>query len=151
MSGKQQPFADRQRARRRALQSLYQWQLTGQDIKDIQRQFCEEQDMSTVDVDFFNEIGRQVVEHQDELDADLLPFLERDAATLDPLERAVLWIGAYELKHHRYTPYRVVIKEAVDLAARFASEQGHAFVNGVLDRAARKLRAEEYAEQAKES
>ena len=63
---------------------------------------------------------------------------------LDPVERAILRIAVYELLERIDIPYRVVINEAVQLAKKFGAEQGHAFVNGVLDRAASKLRSSEY-------
>jgi N utilization substance protein B len=78
-----------------------------------------------------------------ELDDLLAPLLERPLAQVDPVERAVLRVGAFELAHRPEVPYRVVINEAVELAKRFGAEQGHRFVNSVLDRLARDLRAVE--------
>jgi len=79
------------------------------------------------------------------LDTRLQPLIDRPLAQLDPVERAVLWIGMFELLHRPDVPYRVVINESVELAKRFGATDGHKFVNAVLDRAARELRSAEQA------
>lgn len=133
----------RTQARRRALQAVYQWQFTGQSADLIARQFREEQDMTGVDGELFDALLAGVIAHADQLDADLAPCLDRPLDQVDLIERAVLRLGAAELRFHPDTPFRVVLAEAVDLARTFGAEQGHAFVNGVLDRLARTLRAGE--------
>ena len=137
---RQSPFAPRQRARRRAVQALYQWQMAGGDINAILRQFVETQDMSQVDVDFFRTLCEQVVKKIDILDAHLETVLDRPMDQLEQLELAVLRLGVAELKYHPETPYKVAISEAVDLAHRFGSESGDSYVNAVLDKSAGKLR-----------
>jgi N utilization substance protein B len=141
-SGKNR-FEPRRRARRRALQAVYQWQITGQDIAEILRQFREVQDMSGVDEDYFEDLLRGVSSRRESLDAELQPFLDRPIDQVDLMERVVLRIGAYELLHCLELPFRVVLDECVDLAHRFGSEQGHAYVNAVLDKAAGKWRPRE--------
>jgi len=130
-------------ARRLAVQALYQWQLAGQEIADIVAQFGEDPHANAEQQAYFAELLRGVLGHLDELDAQLAPLLERPLAQVDPVERAILRVGAYELAHRPEVPYRVVINEGVELAKRFGAEQGHRFVNGVLDRLARALRAVE--------
>jgi N utilization substance protein B len=130
-------------ARRLAVQALYQWQLAGQDSADIIAQFCEEQAPNAAQREYFSDLLRGVLTRLDELDDLLAPLLERPLAQVDPVERAVLRVGAFELAHRPEVPYRVVINEAVELAKRFGAEQGHRFVNSVLDRLARDLRAVE--------
>lgn len=137
------PTPARTRARRRALQAVYQWQLTGQSADDIARQFREEQDMGGVDTDLFERLLGEVITHRKRLDADLADCLDRPLDQVDAIERAALRLGAAELRFHPDTPFRVVIDQAVELARTFGAEQGHAFVNGVLDRLARTLRANE--------
>jgi N utilization substance protein B len=136
-------FEPRKRARRRALQAIYQWQITGQEATDILRQFRAAQDMSGVDESHFEELLRGVSSRQEELDQALQPCLDRPFEQVDQMERVVLRIGAYELLHCPEMPFRVVLDECVDLAHRFGSEKGHAFVNAVLDRAARQWRLQE--------
>lgn len=138
-------YEPRRRARRRALQAIYQWQMTGQDANDILSQFLEIQDMNGVDEEHFEKLLRGVERLQEGLDAELQPFLDRPAEQLDQMERVVLRIGAFEMLHCPELPFKVVIGECVDLADRFGSEQGHAYVNAVLDKAARKWRKAEMA------
>ncbi|AKS42597.1 transcription antitermination factor NusB [Wenzhouxiangella marina] len=141
-SGKrpENPFEPRSRARRRALQALYQWQLNDDSASSIIHQFSEEQNFDGVDQDYFETLVREVVARRDALDEALSPYLKRSEAGVDQMERVVLRIGACELLHHPETPYRVVIDEAVELAHRFGAEQAHTFVNGVLDKLASEVR-----------
>ena len=136
-------FESRSRARRRALQALYQWQITGQEPGDILAQFRAVQDMQGVDEAYFETLLRGVVAGQERLDEALGPFLDRPIAQVDVMERVVLRIGAYEMLNCPDLPFRVVIDECVDLAHRFGSEQGHSYVNAVLDKLARQWRSSE--------
>jgi N utilization substance protein B len=140
--------AARSRARRRALQAVYAWQLSGNRIDGVIEQFRHEQDMQIADLEYFEDLVRGVERSHVELDAAILPFLDREIARVDPIERAVLRIAAYELRERIDVPYRVVINEAVEIAKRFGSEFGHTYVNGVLDRLAALWRAAEYASAA---
>ncbi|HST28182.1 MAG TPA: transcription antitermination factor NusB [Rudaea sp.] len=133
----------RSRARRRAAQALYAWQIGGNPMRDVIEEFRHEQDMEIADLDYFEDLLRGVETHCAELDAGLAPFLDREMARVDPIERAVLRLAAYELRHRPDVPYRVVLNEAVEVAKRFGAEHGHTYVNGVLDKAAREWRAAE--------
>ena len=130
----------RHKAREFALRALYQWQVTGQDVGDVVTQYLAGSDVRKFDVPYFQELVRGVPTHLDELDANLSPLLDRPVEQVDLVERAVLRLGAYELQHHTEIPFRVVINEAVELAKRYGAEQGHRYINGVLDRLARALR-----------
>ncbi|MCH8057190.1 MAG: transcription antitermination factor NusB [Proteobacteria bacterium] len=140
---KRDRFGPRKRARRRALQAIYQWQITDQDATEILHQFREMQDLSQVDEAYFERLLRSVIKHKERLIDALEPFLDRPMDQVDVMERVVLMIGAWELLDCPEMPYRVVLNESVDLARRFGSEQGHSYVNAVLDKAARKWRADE--------
>jgi N utilization substance protein B len=135
----------RSRSRSLAVQALYQWQMAGQDIADIIDHFLLEQDPKTFDTTYFAELVRGVPARVDALDQALAAFVDRRIEQVDPVERAILRLGAYELTEHPEIPYRVVINEAVELAKTFGAEKGHRYVNGVLDRAARDLRPIEAA------
>ena len=135
--------AARSRARRRALQAVYAWQVSGNSMARVIDEFRHEQDMEVADLDYFEDLLRGVNEHCAELDAGLGPFLDREVAQIDPIERAVLRIAAYELAHRPDVPYRVVINEAIEVAKRFGAEHGHTYINGVLDKAARQWRGVE--------
>lgn len=136
--------AARARARRRALQALYAWQMSGSKMTLVIEQFRHEQDMEIADLEYFEELLRGVEAHCSELDEGLKPHLDREMAQVDPIERAVLRLSAWELRHRPDVPYRVVINEAIEVVKRFGSEYGHTYVNGVLDKLAAEWRAPEY-------
>ena len=140
---KENKFESRRRARRRALQALYQWHLTGQDVGDILTQFREGQDFNNVDTELFATLVRKVSTGQAGLDEKIEPFLDRPIKQLDVIEHVILSMGAYELLNSIEIPHQVVIDEAINLAKLFGAEQGHVFINGVLDKAARVWRADE--------
>ena len=133
----------RGRARRRALQAVYAWQLAGGDARQVVAQFAHEQAREVADLAYFEDLVRGVIGRVAQLDDALVPYLDREVAQVDPIERAALRIAAYELLHRPDVPYRVVLNEAIDSTKRFGSEHGHTYVNGVLDRAAAEWRAPE--------
>jgi N utilization substance protein B len=137
--------AERARARRRALQALYQWQLGGGSMRDIIGQFNEEQDMAIADGEFFADLLLGVERELEALDAAITPLADRPVAEIDPIERAALRLAAYELRHRLDVPCRVVINEAVELAKDFGAVGGHGYVNAVLDKLARSERQAEMA------
>ena len=133
----------RGRARRRALQAIYAWQVAGGDARQVIAQFAHEQAREIADLEYFEDLVRGVIGRVAGLDDALAPYLDREIAQVDPIERAALRIAAYELLHRPDVPYRVVINEAIDSTKRFGSEHGHTYVTGVLDRAAAAWRAPE--------
>jgi N utilization substance protein B len=126
----------RSRARRRALQAVYAWQMSGASAREVIAQFAHEQAHEVADLEYFENLVLGVDKHCEELDVALTPYLDRDIEQVDPIERAVLRIAAYELRERRDVPYRVVINEAIETVKRFGAEHGHTYVNGVLDHAA---------------
>lgn len=131
-------------ARRCAVQALYQWQLTGQPPSQIETYFLANEDLSKADPNYFRELVHQVPAHVTEIDAALEPLLDRPMIQVDPVECAILRIGGYELLQRPDISYRIVLNEAIELAKVFGAEQGHRFVNGVLDKLARSVRAVEF-------
>ena len=131
----------RSKAREFAVQAVYQWQMSGNELADILRQFADEKKPKTYEADYFQDLLRGVVTNLAELDEMLSPLVDRDVERIDPVERAILRLGAYELQYHTEIPYRVVINEAVEMAKLFGAEQGHKYVNGVIDKLAQKIRA----------
>ena len=115
----------------------------------MERQFLAEQDLSGFDVGYFRDLLHGVPGQLNRLDQALGPLLDRSIASVDPVERAILRLGAYELLQHPEIPYRVVINEAVELAKIFGATEGHRYVNGVLDRMARQVREVEWGIRAK--
>jgi len=130
-------------ARKRAVQALYMWEMTGTDISTIDQQFLLEHDMSKVDVKYFQELLHKVPKHIDVIDEHIHEFLDRPFKEVDPVERAVMRLGVYELQFRPDVPYRVVINESVELAKIFGAEDGYKYVNSILDGAAKKLRTKE--------
>ena len=137
--------AARSRARRRALQALYAWQLSGQDIALVIAQVRTEQDMEIADLAYFEDLLRGVNDNLAKIDEELRRFVDRDIAQIDPIERGVLRLAAYELLFRIDVPYRVVLNEAIETTKRFGADHGHSYVNGVLDRAAAEWRGPEVA------
>jgi N utilization substance protein B len=142
------PVQYRQRARRRALQALYQWQIKGEEetAEALIEQFLSHQDFSEVDQSYFEFLLRGVVASANEYDARLEPFMDRPMVEVDQVERIVLRLAAIELLERTELPFRVVLDEAIELSHRFGADQGHAFINGVLDKAARAWRGNEFSE-----
>ena len=133
----------RRRARSAAVQALYQWHMTGQNAAEIESQFLADRladDSRAVDLAFFRALLHGVVGRADRLDRRIEPFLDRPVAQVDPVECAILRIGAFELVERPEIPTGVAINEAVELARTFGGENGHRYVNGVLDRLARDVR-----------
>lgn len=133
----------RSRSRRALLQALYQWQLNAADAADIAHQFAGGSELKNADTEYFDELLRAITTDVEMLGAEVTGHLDRPADQLDPIEWAILLIGAYELKYRVDIPYRVVINEGVELAKRFGAEESHRYINAVLDRMAPALRAVE--------
>jgi N utilization substance protein B len=131
-------------ARKLALQALYRWQLNDCPWQDLVAEFATDADMARADRAYFQALIEGICGQRVQFDAALAPLLDRKPAELDPVEHALLLIGSYELQHRPDVPFRVVISEAVGLARRFGATDGHKFVNGVLDRAARLWRPAEH-------
>ena len=142
---------ERARARRFAMQALYQWDLSGTDLPLIRRQFLEAEDFSRADQKYFIELLSELPKQVDVIDDNISAYIDRPIVQLDPVERAVLRLAVYELLYRPDIPYRVTINEAVQLTKKFGAVQGHAYVNGVLDKAAHKLRAAECLKAGKQS
>jgi transcription antitermination protein NusB len=132
----------RHRAREIALQALYAWKIQGGDAL-AHAQTLEGWDRC--DREFASQLVAQVVEKCDSLEQGIAPHLNRSLASLSPVERVILLIGAYELTERPETPFKVVLNEAVELGKSFGGTDGHKFVNGVLEKLAGELRAEEIA------
>ena len=139
-------------ARKAAVQALYQWQMTGQSLSLIEQYFIDQQffvDEPNVQKNFFSTLFHGVPKDLIAIDALLSEFVDREVDAIDPVERAILRLGAYELIHCTDTPYKVIINESIDLAKYFGADGSHRYVNGILDKAAQKQRAEEIQRKPK--
>lgn len=135
--------AMRSRARRRALQAVYAWQMSNLSIHDLLKQFEQEQDMKAADQPYFEDLVRGVIANSQAIDQKLTPHIDRAVTEIDPIERAVLRIATFEMMQRLDVPYRVIINEAIESAKRFGADFGHTYVNGVLDKVAHEIRAVE--------
>ena len=140
----------RRRARELVLQGLYERQLGGAAADQIAADLRESTGHQRADQPYFGELWSGIASGYDELITRLAPYLDRKAAHLSPVERAIVVIGAWELVNRLEIPYRVVINEAVEVAKAYGGTDGHKFVHGVLDKVAADVRAEEIAALARE-
>ena len=131
------------KARACTVQALYQWQLTGQDLSTIERQFFEDDRLKNAQKSYFIDVFHGVPKKLDTIDAAFVGFVDREVEEIDPVERAILRIGVYELMYKTDVPYRVVINEGVELAKSFGADGSHKYVNGVLDKVAQVQRKTE--------
>jgi transcription antitermination protein NusB len=131
------------------MQGLYQWQLGGGEAGEIVAQLRLSPEAKNTELDYFEVLLRDCVAQHAVLTAAFEPHLDRPAEQLDPIERAILLLGIYELKACPDVPYRVVLNEAVELAKSFGGEDSHKYINAVLDRAAEEYRAPEKQARAR--
>ncbi|KOC89905.1 transcription antitermination factor NusB [Winslowiella iniecta] len=132
--------AARRRARECAVQALYSWQLSKNDIADVEYQFLAEQDVKDVDINYFRELVGGVATNSAYLDGLMKPYLSRQLEELGQVEKAILRISLFELSKRSDVPYKVAINEGIELAKVFGAEDSHKFVNGVLDKAGPAIR-----------
>ncbi len=130
------------------MQALYQWQLNPSLAKDLVLQFTADEEHGRAEADYFSDLVMQVIDKQEQLDREIDLLSDRAVIQLDPVEHSILLIGMYELVHRAEVPYKVVINEAVDLCRAYGAEDGHKFVNALLDRAARNHRSSEFDSRA---
>ena len=130
----------RTNARKAAVQALYQWQMTGQSLVEIERQFIEDERLKDAQKSYFSELFHGVPRNLDLIDKILSEFVDRPIDMIDPVERAILRIGAYEMTNRLDMPYRVVLNESINLAKYFGADGSHKYINGILDKVAQQKR-----------
>lgn len=137
----------RSRARRLAMQGLYEWQMSDNAPREILEIYRAEHDLKNADIDYFQLLLLEVPAHVEEVDQAITPHLSRPIKEVDPIELAIVRLATYELLYRPDIPYRVIINEAVELAKTFGAEAGHKFVNGILDKVAAATRTAEVKHQ----
>ncbi|MGR3808458.1 NusB antitermination factor [Pasteurella testudinis DSM 23072] len=130
----------RRRARECAVQALYSWAVSKNEIAEVELSFITDQEMKGVDMPYFRKLLQGSAEYCDDLEQTLAPHLDRATGELDPIEKSVLLMAAYELKYQPDVPYKVVINEAIEVAKVFGAEESHKYINGVLDKLAPALK-----------
>lgn len=135
-----QSISGKIRARKLALQALYQWLISGSDLHEIEAQFRVINNMDKVDGAYFARLLHGVAKEHQALEASFAPFLDRELESLNPVELTVLRIGSFELIHCPEIPYKVVLDESISLTKEFGSQDGFRYVNGVLNNLAKQVR-----------
>lgn len=141
-SAEKPKIAHRKKARSLLIQALYQWQMSDYPLNEIEAQYRAD-NMGKIDWAYFHELFTGIVACVDELDESFRVSLDRDLSQLNPIELAILRLGAFELLKRIDIPYRVVINEGIELAKKYGATDSHKYVNGVLDKLARQHRAVE--------
>ncbi|STX29539.1 N utilization substance protein B [Legionella beliardensis] len=137
----------KRRARRLVLQALYQWLMSKHELSEIETQFRVANNMDKVDIDYFCRLLYGVPKSLQAIEESFTPFLDISIESLNPIELTILRLSSYELLYCLDIPYRVVLDEAVTLAKEFGSQDGHRFVNGVLNKLAKQVRTVEINHQ----
>lgn len=135
-------ISPRRRARECAVQALYSWSISQNSAEEIELAFVtdafagEDEIEAKVDMPYFRKLFRGTVANIEAVDASIRPYLDRDKNEVDPIERSVLRMSAYELQFELDAPYKVVINEAIEVARAFGSDDSHKYINSILDKLA---------------
>lgn len=133
----------RRKAREFAVQAVYSWQLSKNNLNDIETNFLVDNQKRRFDIPYFQQLLRGVGEQLEVVDEAISPYVDRPLAEIDQVEKAILRVAVFELIQMKDVPYKVVINEAIELAKSFAADDSHKFVNGVLDKVVKNLRPQE--------
>lgn len=133
----------RRKARELAVQAIYSWQLSQNDIADVETNFLTENSARRFDISYFQELFRGVTTKISIIDEKIAPHVDRPLDDVDQVEKAIIRVAVFELSDCLDVPYRVIINEAIELAKSFAADDSHKFVNGVLDKVVKLVRPNE--------
>lgn len=147
---KKNNFKAKQRARRFAMQAIYQWHLTNDNFPTIERKFLAQEEMISVDTAYFISLVQGVLKQHESLDVQIQCFLDRPLKELDLVELAILRLAAFELSQHPEVPYKVVLNEAIELAKIFGATDSYKYINGILHLLAKQNRVLEFKGAADE-
>ncbi|QOL24395.1 transcription antitermination factor NusB [Thalassotalea sp. LPB0316] len=133
----------RRKAREFATQAIYSWQISGNNVADIEAHFLTENAKRRFDIEYFQTLFRGVTASVAELDLAIEPHVDRPLDDIDQVEKAILRMAMFELSHNQEVPYKVVINEAIELGKAFGADDSHKFINGVLDKAVKLIRPQD--------
>jgi N utilization substance protein B len=134
----------RHKARSFAMQAVYQWSITGDALHQIEAQYLVANSHHKVDWEFFKVLLHGVPAHLTQIDEYITSASsDRSLKEINPVELAILRLAIFEFMHRIDVPYKVVINEYVDLGHTFGAEEGHKFINGILDKVAKQIRKAE--------
>jgi len=126
----------RRRARECVVQALYAWQVSQNDIAEVELSFLADQETQGADIAYFRHVLLGVASDVEALDTLMTPYLSRQFQELGQIEKAILRLAMFELNKRDDVPYKVTINEAIELGKTFGADDSHKFINGVLDKAA---------------
>ena len=130
----------RSASRRLLIQALYQHQISGHSRSVLHEQYINGREAVRADKPYFEQLLKEVMVSLDELDERIAVYADRPIEQIDPIERAVLWLGVTELDLHPDLPPKVVMNEAIELCKLFGSQDGYRYINAVLDKAVKDIR-----------
>ena len=143
-SNKQKKISNRRKSRELIMKSIYRGIVNQFDVPQIKKDIKDDPDFNRADEGFYNQIFVGVSENINDLQAEIQTYLDRDLGELSPIELSIIYGALYELKFCPEVPYRVVINEAIEIAKAFGGSDGFKFINGVLNKAAKENRKEEF-------
>ena len=143
-SNKPKKISNRRKSRELIMKSIYRGIVNQFDVPQIKKDIKDDPDFSRADEEFYNQIFVGVSENINDLQAEIQTYLDRDLGELSPIELSIIYSALYELKFFPEVPYRVVINEAIEIAKAFGGSDGFKFINGVLNKAAKENRKEEF-------
>ncbi|MGZ3497163.1 MAG: transcription antitermination factor NusB [Vulcanimicrobiaceae bacterium] len=122
----------RRMARELALQALFSVEVGHREPAEVLDEYLSHFAESEHRI-FVKDLVLGTIEHAHESDQTVSPLLEGwTIERLPTIDRLLLRMGTFELRHHPHTPRPVIINEAVELAKKFSTEDSGRFVNGVL-------------------
>jgi N utilization substance protein B len=133
----------RRKARELAVQAVYSWQLSQNNIAEIELNFLTENSARRFDIPYFQQLFRGISAQISSIDEKISPHVDRPLKDVDPVEKAILRVAVFELSECLDVPYRVIINETIELAKSFGADDSHKFVNGVLDKVVKLVRPNE--------
>lgn len=139
-NSKKTGFKKKSSARRFAMQALYSWMISKNDLTVVEQHYLQERNQKNFDVEYFKLLLNNIPTKQDQIDQAIIKYSDRDLKQLDPVELSILRIASYELIFCEQIPFKVIISEALELVTMFGSETSYKFINAVLDRLAKDCR-----------
>ncbi|MCW5197149.1 transcription antitermination factor NusB [Buchnera aphidicola] len=130
----------RKKARQYIIQALYSWQISKNDIIDIEHQYMKNINQQQVDITYFHELITKITLKYQYLDKIISLYINRKLEKIDQIEKAILRLSFYEMIYKLNIPNKVLINESIELAKRFGSKYSYKFINGVLDKAVNNIR-----------
>ena len=142
-SAKKKVGQNRRKSRELAMKAVYRGMLNQTEMNVVYRDMVDDPDYAKADEAYFRQLLDAVGQNVNTIDEKMSGFIDRDVKELSPIEHAILRISSCELMYDMSIPYRVVINEGVELAKIYGGTDGHKYINGVLDKLAADVRAEE--------